>query len=266
MATPAIFLGIDPSGARQPFLYAALDERLSILTLAEGAVEEVLNVVAGAPNLIVAVNAPSRPNMGLVRQSLSARGATASTPRHLDLRLAEADLRARGISVAATPSRAETCPAWMQIGFDLYRRLEATGVHPYHPGLTSPLPPRLWIETHPHACYCALIGQLPLPRSTLEGRLQRQAILYDLGISLPDPMDFFEEITRHRLRLAHLPLNRLLPAEHLDVLVAAYTAWLVSHHPDQITCLGADPEGWIILPVRQLKDRYPPSSSWPPDD
>jgi hypothetical protein len=35
-----------------------------------------------------------------------------------------------------------------------------------------------------------------LPRRTLEGRLQRSAILYEQGLQIRDPVEIFEEITR----------------------------------------------------------------------
>ncbi len=61
----------------------------------------------------------------------------------------------------------------------------------------------VWLETHPHAAFCALLGQLPLPKPTLEGRLQRQIVLYEQGMGIKDPMGFFEEITRHKLVAGH---------------------------------------------------------------
>ncbi len=262
MASSRLFLGIDPSGGRHPFLYAALDEQRALLTLAAGDLQDVLTFLERFPQAIVAVNAPLRPNVGQARRRLRPPDNSAGpSPRGLDLRLAEADLRARGISIAATPSREDACPPWMRAGFDLYRRLQTLGFHPYRPDHPQPDAPRLWIETHPHACFCVLIGHLPLPKPTLEGRLQRQAVLYELGLPIDDPMDFFEEITLRRLRLGQLPMEHLTPPEHLDVLVAAYTAWLLSHHPEQTTCLGSAEEGWIVLPARELKPSYLPAGS-----
>ena len=39
-------------------------------------------------------------------------------------------------------------------------------------------------------------------------------------------MEFFEEVTRHRLRHGILPLEKLYTPGELDALTAAYLAWL----------------------------------------
>jgi len=57
-----------------------------------------------------------------------------------------------------------------------------------------------------------------------------------------------------------LPLALIYPAETLDVLVAAYTAWLAACHPEKISRLGDPEEGEIILPG-MLKERYGESQS-----
>lgn len=246
------FIGIDPTAGRSPFTYAALDDGLNLLALAEGELEDVLTFVGNFPAATVAVNAPSRVNAGLVRKRLEKQTLTPHSLRGADLRVAEADLRARGIAVSATPSREETCPGWVQLGFALYKRLAKMGFQPY---------PRdgeehIWLETHPHACYTALLGQVPLPKPTLEGRLQRQIVLYDAGLHIKDPMDFFEEITRHRLRLGVMPMELIYHPEQLDALMAAYTAWVSVKHPNEIIRLGVKEEGFIVLPVGELKEKY----------
>ncbi len=249
---PHAFIGIDPTAGRSPFTFAALDDERNLLALSEGELEDVLTFVGNFPAATVAVNAPSRVNAGLVRKRLEKQALTPGSLRGADLRLAEADLRGRGISVSATPSREESCAAWVQLGFALYKRLARAGFKSFpHDGAD-----RLWLETHPHACFAALLGQIPLPKPTLEGRLQRQIVLHDAGLRVKDPMGFFEEITRHRLRLGVMPMELIYPPEQLDALVAAYTAWMSAKHPDAITQLGAKEEGFVVLPVAELKGKY----------
>jgi len=246
------FIGIDPTAGRSPFTFAALDDERNLLALSDGELEDVLTFIGNFPAVTVAVNAPSKVNAGLVRKRLEKQTLTPHSLRGADLRLAEADLRARGISVSATPSREETCASWVQLGFSLYKRLAKAGFK-QHPHEGADL---LWLETHPHACFAALLGQIPLPKPTLEGRLQRQIVLHDAGLRVKDPMDFFEEITRHRLRLGVLPMDLIYLPEQLDALAAAFTAWMTAKRPHETMQLGAKEEGFIVLPVAELKEKY----------
>ena len=246
------FIGIDPTAGRSPFTFAALDDERNLLALSDGELEDVLTFVGNFPAATVAVNAPSKVNAGLVRKRLEKQTLTPHSLRGADLRLAEADLRARGISVSATPSREETCASWVQLGFSLYKRLAKAGFK-QHPHEGADL---LWLETHPHACFTSLLGQIPLPKPTLEGRLQRQIVLHDAGLRVKDPMDFFEEITRHRLRLGILPMDLIYPPEQLDALAAAFTAWMAVKRPSETMQLGAKEEGFVVLPVAELKEKY----------
>ncbi|MEO8355889.1 MAG: hypothetical protein ABI621_08245 [Chloroflexota bacterium] len=97
-----------------------------------------------------------------------------------------------------------------------------------------------WIETVAQDCFRALIGQELLSRRTLEGRIQRALILYDEGLQIPDPMDFFEEITRHKLMQGILPLENVYSFRQLDALVAAYTAWMTINRSGQMEIQGGN--------------------------
>jgi hypothetical protein len=113
-----------------------------------------------------------------------------------------------------------------------------------------------WLEVYPHACYCGLLGVTPFPKNSLEGRIQRQLILYDNKLRIPDPMVLFEEITRHRILQGILPLKDLYAPGELDALVAAFTAWVAAIHPERLTTLGHVDEGLLYLPVPELKRHY----------
>jgi hypothetical protein len=91
---------------------------------------------------------------------------------------------------------------------------------------------------------------------TVEGRLQRQLALHERGLRIPDPMEYFEEITRHKLLNGILPQELVYPPEQLDALVAALTAWVASERRAELSRLGHDLEGYISLPVPALKEKY----------
>jgi len=251
------YIGVDPTAGQKPFTYAALDGDLHLLALGQGDLDEVLAFVAGQRQATAAVCAPRRPSQGVlqhpeVRQQLS---PPPRPGRWLGFRLAEYLLRQHNISCPKTPASEENCPAWMRMGFSLYRRLESVGYRPF-PAAGEHLQ---WLEVYPHACYATLLGVTPFPKFTLEGRIQRQLVLYQRKLHVPDPMDVFEEITAHRLLQGVLPLDDLYTPGELDALVAAYTAWLAATHPEQTTCIGHPDEGQMVLPVAEFKTiRNPP--------
>jgi hypothetical protein len=249
-----LFIGVDPSGGRKPFTYAALDQNGKLVAINGGEMEDVLTFISGQPGALLSINAAPRPSKGLVRQD----DVRQSLPplhisgRSLDMRLCEHQLRQHGINVSMTPGRKELCSNWVQAGFDFYRHIDALGflAFPAEQGSYQ------WLETHPHACFCALLGQNPLPRSTLEGRLQRQLALFEQGINIHDPMDFYEEITRYKLLRGALPLEQVYSAEELDAIAAAYVAFVAGRHPELIMKVGDKDEGQICLPVTELKPKY----------
>lgn len=249
----AIFFGVDTSGTGKPFTCAALAEGGRLMLLQACEEDELLSLIQAAPRAWVAVNAPPRPNRGLVRERLEGNAPRTGLLRGADMRLAEYELRKRGIHISATPHHLTSCPPWMQAAFSLYRKLKEAGFQ-FYPA--SSRADRQILETHPHAVFCSLLGKQPLPKPSLEGRLQRQLILQEQGVFIRDPMDFFEEITRHRLLQGILPLEYVYQPEELDALAAACVVWLVSARPEEVTVVGDPEEGQIVLPVRALKEMY----------
>lgn len=248
------YVGIDPTAGQRPFAYAAIDQDRRLLALGHGEMEDVLAFAAGQREAYIAVSAPRRPNQGVlarreVRRELSPMPRSG---RWVDFRLAEYLLRQHNIHVPQTSNKEESCPNWMQSGFQLHRRLEALGYQAYPADEAL----RQSLEVYPHACFAVLLGQEPFPKYSLEGRLQRQLALFEQKINVPDPMRFFEEITSHRLLRGILPLENLYSSGELDALVGAYTAWLAAHHPSQVCLLGDAQEGQIVLPVGELKEKY----------
>lgn len=248
------YIGIDPTAGGKPFTFAALDHDLNLLGLGRGDMEEILAFVAGQQSAIVAVCGPQKPNTGVmnrpeVRDRLSPRPKPG---RWGNFRLPEYQLRQHNITMPRTPAKEEACPAWMRKSFTLFRRLKALNFNPYPDSDSS----CLTIEVYPHACFTVLLGHVPLPKRTLDGRLQRQLLLYELRVGIKDPLLFFEEITRHKLLQGNLPYEMVHTTEELDALAGAYTAWLTSTKPSEISPVGDSEEGLLILPISELKRRY----------
>lgn len=248
------YLGIDPTAGDRPFTYVALDQECNLLAIGQGDMEEVLAFVAGQRSAIIAVCAPRSPNRGLMnRDDVRERLSPPPRPgRWRNFRVVEYQLRRHNIFVPQTAAEAGDCPRWMQQGFKLYKRLKVLNYLPYPQKDAA----HQFLEVYPYASFSVMLEQLPLPKHTLEGRIQRQLVLYKYDLNIPDPMILFEEITRHRLLQGILPLDDLYQVEELDAMVAAYTAWLSGTHPEQLTFLGEAMEGQIVLPSPELKNRY----------
>ncbi len=240
------FAGVDTTSAHKAFSYAVLDRALNLVTLAEGELQEVVDFVCGAPGAIVAINAPSHLNNGTVRQAAAEESGGSHQLRRVDLRLAEQELRLRGIPVSGTPAREASCPAWIRAGLSLYRKLGELGFETY-PAKDCR---QQWLETHPHAAFCALIGRTPLSKPSLEGRMQRQLALFERGVHCSDPMDYLEELTRHKILNGLIPAELVYQPEQLDALAAAYTAWVASEKSSNLTRFGDEAEGCIYLPAK----------------
>ncbi|MCC7118225.1 MAG: DUF429 domain-containing protein [Anaerolineales bacterium] len=247
-APESVFIGFDFTAHKKLIAYAVLDSDLRILKLDRGDVEAALAVASAWPVGVVALNAPA----GLARKAPggSRKPKPLNQAEACEARPAESELRRRGIPVPLTPATLTACPLWMRTGFGLYRKLEECGFVEY-PNADAP---RQRLETQALAGYSVLVGMAPRPRQTVEGRLQRQLLLYERGLRIPDPMDFFEEITRHKTLQGNWPMELLYAPEELNALLAALTAWTAIHKPAEISVVGA--EGQIVLPVGQLKEKY----------
>jgi hypothetical protein len=246
------FVGIDPTSGNKSYTYAALNRDLNLIALADADLEEAAEFIAGLKSVAAAVNAPAGVSRGIVRGRVKKKTPATAHLRRVEMRVAEFELRELGMNVTGTPSNEGSCFEWMKAGFELYRRLGRMGFKKYPESETT----HQVMETNPHACFTVLAGQAPLAKTTQEGRLQRQLILYERGLGIKDPMDFFEEITRYKLIKGIWPTELLYAPEQLDALAAAYTAWLAVNKPEHISMIGDLKEGRIVLPEKELKEKY----------
>jgi predicted nuclease with RNAse H fold len=251
-----VYVGIDPTAGDRPMHFAVLDADLKLAALSQGDVETVLAFVGGLERAVVAIDAPQSPNQGLMlrpeirrRFDLEPGGRTWG-----QWKVCEYELRRRNIRLYNTPRKEEEAPRWIRLGFTLYQRMLALGYRLFvH---DEPVPDRALIEVHPHACFAVMLGRRPFLKQTLEGRLQRQLLLYLEGLDIVNPMMVLEEITRHHLLSGHLPLDGLYDHDQLDALVSAFTAYLVARKPERVLQVGDRDEGAITLPSERLEDFY----------
>ena len=242
------FIGIDPTAGRALFTYAALDTERAILALGTGKLSNVLAYMAGQSQAIAALNGPSGPNLGLAEREEHQQRLFAEPGggRWNNLRLAEAELIGRGLPSACTPATLADCPHWMQNGFGLLERLVRLGYTEFPAGDGH----RQRLEVSSAAAFSSLAESDLFDQRILEGRLQRQLILFLEGLPVRDPLEFFEEITRHHLLHGILPYEMIYSTHELNAIMAAYTAWLAVHQPERVVSLGDKEEGCLILPVK----------------
>ncbi len=247
-----IFIGIDISTNRSPFTYAALNAELELMALGGGKIEDVLAYAAGQSDALISINAPYQPNQGLMRQ-LSLRQSLfpdLAPGRWTNLRVAEYELYLKGFHLPKTPDTAEESPKWMRSGFEIYHHLENLGYKKFPTQDAE----RQFLETSTEAVFQSWIheGKL-LEAKTLEGRLQRQLVLYILDLPVKNPLKIFEEITRHKLFQGIIPTETIYSPVELSTIAAAYIGWLAATSPDSIVLFGTEEEGQIALPKEPLR-------------
>jgi predicted RNase H-like nuclease len=257
--THKTFIGIDLTTGKRPLTFVALDDLGDQVAIGRGSADQVLAFAAGQESAIVAVNGPRKPNQGLMaqeefRQSLK----PVPKPGRWDRwRVVEYQLRMHGLKARRTPADPSNAPGWIRRGYSLFKQLEKQGFRSYDPDSNQETPPRhISLEVYPHAVFSALLERRPFPKNTLEGRIQRQMVLYINDVDVPNPMRIFEEFTRHRLLQGILPDEGLHTTQELDALAGAFTAWRLSQAPDQVTMLGHPEEGFVAIPVPTLLAKY----------
>lgn len=253
MSQETVYFGIDPTGGSRPITYAVLDRNLHVRELADTDLNDLFAAIDAYPAAVCGIDAPSDRNQRLLMNPTYRAGVGLEPERdnYTGYRVCEYELRRRGIYIYNTPVEEERIADWMLEGWRLYDRLRAAGFVNY-PASGQ----RRLFETYPYAIFTVLAGTRPYSKMGLEGRLQRQLILYEEGVDVPDPMRVTEEITRHHLRTAQINLENLKGHDQLDALAAAFTAWAVDHTPQRVVAVGDPAEGQIVLPVATLADSY----------
>ncbi|GAP15503.1 hypothetical protein LARV_03292 [Longilinea arvoryzae] len=228
---PTVFIGIEPGSGHKACAMMVLDEEQHIQAQGCGDLADALAFAAGVSSAVVAINAPAKLN--------DIRGG----------RAAEKELLAQGAWIYQTPTTLKACPASLRRGLEVHQALAGMG---YVPGPGGDAP-RQKFEAPADAAFWSLLGLRPFDQTTLEGRLQRQLVLADAGLPVPDAMDFFEEITRHKLLHGLLPLEDIYRPEELNALMCAHVAWCSVCQPESVKFLGDSGEGSLAIPLAVQK-------------
>lgn len=246
------YIGIDLALGKKTIHYAALDAKLELISLGQGDLKSVMTFLAAQHQAVVGVHGPARPNLGILTDA--ERRNQLPIPfgkgRPGNMRVAEYELRQNQQQVYRTPNSVEDAPGWMQTSFKLYARLQEIHFTPFQADTSST---RQVVEVIPELGYRSWVEGNLLPANTLPGRIQRQLVLYDRGVDVKDPMAFFEEITRFRIRQGLMPEDVIYPASTLSALASAYMAWQAGNEPDQLALLGVAEEGQIAAPRKLIR-------------
>jgi hypothetical protein len=239
-------MGIDPSIPGELVAYAVIDKHLHPVEAGVGALDEVLRLAADQQPAVVGVGAPPGLNQGIIADPdrRADWGIPAKRGRPMDCRVAEYEILQRGVNIYRTPSQEEKAKGWMKEGFTLYKGLKKLGFSPFSQKSEG----QQWVEAPSETCYWLWLAGNVMAADTLEGRIQRQLSLYDLGMDIPDPMRFFEEITRYRLLKGILVEEGLYTSAELHSLAGAYIAWAAIQRPEDVTFVGDLEEGQVVVP------------------
>jgi hypothetical protein len=240
------FMGIDPSIPGEVIAYAVIDSHLHPVKAGVGDLDKVLRLVADQQPVAVGVGAPPHPNQGIIADPdrRADWGIPAKRGRPMDCRVAEFEILQRGVKIYRTPSQEEKAKGWMKVGFAVYQGLKGIGFRPFDEKSEG----QQWVEAPSETCYWLWLAGNVMAADTLEGRIQRQLSLYELGMDIPDPMRFFEEITRYRLLKGILVEEGLYTSAELQALAGAYIAWATINRPEEVTFVGDRDEGQVVLP------------------
>jgi hypothetical protein len=251
--TPETYIGVDPSRGKKAISYAALNQSLEPVGQGKGNLAEVFAFINGQQQAVVGVVGPSSLSQNILvdAERRNKLLIPVSRGRPGDMRVAEHLLKQRKLPVYKTPSDQEKLSRWMETAIDLHKKLDQLGFVDHN---NESIPERVVVEIVPEVCFRAWIEGEILPQNTLFGRLQRQLILYHLGLTIPDPLDFFEEVTRHRVLHGQVPENLVWSANQLQAFTAAFLAWQVKNQPDQIGRVGAEGEGFITVPLELIQE------------
>ncbi len=239
-----VFLGIDPGSGREGMTYVALDAEKRLLAIGGGKMPDILAYAAGQADVLAAVNHFYKPSQDASSTELQQR----LFPEFGDdlfgrLRKEAVERLESSAGVGTVGMIEKDTRSAQQRSNLLVQQLEGLGYHPF----PAEEEKRQWLRFSAQATFVSLCGGRLFDARSLEGRLQRQLILFEEKLPIKDPMDFFEEVTRRRLLLGRLPYEVIYAPGELNALAGAYTAWLAAFdHQRLVKEEDGSESGWYL--------------------
>ena len=236
------FVGLDINSRPPYYTIIATNAEKQVLLDLSGNWEDIEACLEQFGRLIIAINSPIRPNMGFLIKSHRKKHKPGKWP---DERLIEFDLEDYGAPIYHTPKKKGNLLAAQKFGFTLVEKLESSGFQEYKAEVDFE---KVYLETPSETAFWSIERKPLFLAESFIGRIQRQLLLLELGIPLPDPMDFFEEITSFKLKSGKAPLDMILELNRLNAWMNAYTTRQLIRNPSRAAKLGYEPEGFLYFP------------------
>ena len=246
------FVGLNVNSRPPHFTVVGLDAKLNTLFDFTGNWEDISSRLDEYQQIILALNSPVSPNTDFLRHSQKKKHKPGKWP---DVRCIEYELAEYGAPIYHTPKKKSNLLASQQYGSKLVENLKSVGFI----DLESDGEKRL-IEVPAETAFWSIDRKPLFEEFSFIGRIQRQLLLLELGFKLPDPMDFFEELTRFKLLTGKAPLDMVFDVSRLNACINAFTALKIKKDPSRVAKLGYPQEGYLYLPFI-LPDWEEPESS-----
>ena len=191
-------------------------------------------------NVCIAVNTAITPNVDFLKTSHCKKHKPGKWP---DIRRIEYELEECGAPIYHTPKKKRNLLASQGYGFELVNNLKALGFEDIENDGE-----KTFLEVPAETAFWSIERKPLFEGANFIGRIQRQLLLLEIGLELPDPMNFFEEITQFKLLTGNAPLDMIYELSRLNAWMNAYTALQVKINPSRCAKFGYKQEGFLYLP------------------
>lgn len=246
------YIGLNVNSRSPYYTVRGIDSHTTSLFELSGNWDEISMKLNEYDKIILAVNTPISPNKGFLTQSQRKKHKPGKWP---DVRRIEYELEEYGAPIYHTPKKKSNLLAAQHHGFKLIENLLETGFRQF-----GDEGEKVFLEVPSETAFWSFECKPLFTEESFIGQIQRQIMLLELGIDLPDPMDFFEELTRFKLLTGNAPLEMILETPSLNAWINAFTALQLHKNPSRITQLGYSQEGFLYLPFHLPEWEMPEDS------
>lgn len=214
-----LFIGIDPAVQRNEYSMAVLDEERKVLALSTEKPRSVYAYLAGVTQGTVGINALAR----YQHRERTARLDPSDKPHFQSGAERRKHIPASN-SPTASPSTLNRKVVMLQEG------IQRLG---YSPIAKKGSSRRFFLSQADEVFQDIASGKLLAPSGDAS-RWQRQLLLLEQEIPLPDVMQYFEEVTRFRILQGTLSEDLVYQHPELNAILLAWLGWLVSFQSARI--------------------------------